>query len=241
MDRRVLVLIATAACSGESPQAASALSVDAGLAKPRSRSSDAAPEEEAAAPVPPAAVLQGAAAEQAIAQSVRDAGPASTRASTEDTGIRPSGVGRLDLNLTRAEVVKVIAGRGILRRLPAAPGAPSQEVAVLIGAAGVPELRLRVHAGRLVRIDVLSRSARLVTDEDVGVGSTFADAIRAHGDPRRIEDERTRRPLGWTLSDLPGVLLVPANPASLIQSEPPPFGRIGRLVILGPESLASGD
>lgn len=250
MDRRVLLLtVALAACGGgrSSPPSASAApaTADAGPARARNPAPvaalapDAAPEPEPAGEsIQKANVLEGAAAETAIAQRARDAGPAGVP--DDLPGLRPDGAANLRLDMTRAEVATAIQGRGLLRRQPTEPGQVTVETAV-VTERGAPLLRLRVEAGRLVEIEVLTRHPRTVTEEGIGVGSSFEEAIAAHGDARRVTDERTGRPRGWVLQGLPGVLFVPADRNAVTADEPPPTARIGRVLVLGPEALAAND
>jgi hypothetical protein len=225
---------------------------------------DAAPDETDASPIAPGDVLEGAAAEAAMAEAGAgarsDAGvPAGGAAAGGDQGLRPDGVGPFRLGQTRAEVAALIAP-AILYRLPSPAGAARSEEARLAGALG-PWLRLRVFAGRLVEVEVLSRDGRAMTDEGIGVGATFEDATLAHGEARAVRDSKTGKVRGYVLADLPGVLWVPlpGRPAPAPRPvdagdgeegtadgdapnpEVRPGALVWRVLVVGPEALAPPD
>lgn len=250
MDRRVLAIAAVlaAACSSAGtpapPGDAGAKAHPHAVAPAPAAPPVAAPADEVdAEPITPAQVLSGAAAEEAIAAAPPPATPPADVAGDDGDGrgVTSDGVAPFRLGMSRAEVIRELTGRGVLKRRKVPAGQPTLEIAVLAGAQGAPALQLRVYAGRLVEIAVLAREPGLTTDGGVGVGSTFEAAIDAHGDPRRVEDERTGEGRGFVLSELPGVLFVPVDAGELAADAPAPAARIGRIVVLGPEALAPND
>jgi len=200
--------------------------------RPDAASVPSAPDAPAAAeelepPFRPADVLTGAAAEQAIGESPS---PPEEPRDPEAPGlvITPLGVGPFALGLPRQAVRKRL-GKGVdLVRTRAPAGEPTIEQGDLFEN-GVHILHVVLYGGRLVEVSVVARDHRAVTAAEIGVGSTFDDAEVAHGDPRKV-----RR--GWVLSALPGVILAPADPAILAADAPPPEARIGRLIVVGPET-----
>ncbi|HKA87343.1 MAG TPA: hypothetical protein VKE22_06730 [Haliangiales bacterium] len=166
------------------------------------RPADAAPAESAPEPpLPPMEVLQGAAAEKAIAAEA--APPA---ASAEGLVIGPNGVGPYRLGLPRNALVAL--GRPRIVRVATDP---TVERAELPGQG----IRARVLAGRLVAITVTGPVPR--TEAGIGIGSTLAEAVEAHGEARPSG-------AGVVLADLPGVVFVLED------------GVVVRVVVVGPES-----
>jgi hypothetical protein len=253
--RLVLALALLCACGGKARHAGAV--ADAGAlaaAQPVAHAADAAlaPELDAA-PVKKEDVLEGAAAETAIAEAglAADAG-----AEAAPTGLRSDGVGAFKLGMARAEVVKLVAP-GALVRQPTAPNAPREDDAYVAGPAGA-WLRVHVYAGRVTELDVLARDPRALTDEGIGVGSTFDAAVLAHGEARAVLD-KAGRVRGWVLADLPGVLWQAAPGTSprapldagdddrdagddATRGPAPPAGAVvWRIAVLGAEELAQPD
>jgi hypothetical protein len=251
VGRGVLVVVAVAALGGCGRNAAPAAAVDGALAAVPidTMPPDAARVEPDAEPIDPKDVLSGSAAEQAIAAGKTVDTPGEKP--PEPTPIAPpvgptllittDGVGPFRLGAPRADVVRHLAGRAILQRMATPVGEPTVEVATLPGVTGLPLLRLRIYAGRLQEIHVVARDRRAVTDGDIGVGTTFGDAMNVYGDARAVREPRSGRRLGFVLADLPGVVLVPADAASLVAVTPAATARIARLLVLGPEATADED
>ena len=164
------------------------------------RAADAAPAGEPAPEptLPPVEVLSGAAAERAIAA---EPGPPATAGPPV---IGPTGVGPYRLGLARGALLAL--GKARVTRIGTDPTVERVEV---------PGMTLRVLAGRLVAITVTGRTAR--TDAGIGVGSTLAEAVDAHGEARPSG-------AGVVLADLPGVVFVVDG------------GAVERVVVVGPES-----
>lgn len=198
---------------------------------------DAAPE--AFEPIRPEDVLFAEAAERVIASGEADRDPAASPPAEPPIAeegrpallVTPTGVGPFRLDLPRVEVVRLLGTGATLRRGPAPPGAPSTEWATLRGPKRTPLLRLRVLAGRLAEVQVVAPDEAAATEAGIHVGDTFEAAMLAHGEPRRTTD-RAGRPLGWVLSDLPGVIFAPAGP---VGEAPLPAQRIARIIVVGPE------
>jgi hypothetical protein len=271
MDRRlgrialVAALGALAACGGKkaAPARAAASAHDAGTAPTAGTTPKAAPPagddggggEIDAAPIRPGDVLEGSAAETAMAEALahdagEPAGPGAPPSTPADdplaTGLTNDGVAGYRLGLARAEVVKRLGVNVPIVRLPrATPDAPLSEETLARTAEGMPWLRLRLLAGRVVQLEVLARDGRALTDEGIGVGSTFEEAVLAHGEARAVVDEKTNRVRGWVLADLPGLLWVatgvPIAPAADGPTPPPEGARVARVLVLGAEALAPPD
>src|SRR5262249_12061109 len=142
--------------------------------------------------------------------------------------VTPLGVGPFALGLPRAALLKLLPRGTALVRARTAPGEPTIEHGDLFEN-GVHLLHFVLYGGRLGEVAVVARDHRAVTGAEIGVGSTFDDAELAHGDPHKVGR-------GWVLSALPGVVLAPADPAVLAGDPPPEQAKIGRLIIVGPES-----
>lgn len=247
MDRRigriVLVLAALGACSRrEDPRRVGAHPGTRSVADPPA---DAASIEIDAEPIWPSDVLTGEAAERALAEKALLRGADEVAEDELGAGpayrILPTSVGRFRLGMPRAGVVARLAGLGRLRRVPRPKGQPldlTVEEASVPGLTGAPLFTLRLAWGRLVEITVLSRDRRALTAEGIQVGSSFRDAIDAHGEARQLRGGPADAALGWVLQDLPGVVLVPADRRALAAELPPPDGVIGRLRVIGPEATA---
>jgi hypothetical protein len=156
-------------------------------------------EPDAEPPLPPVEVLSGAAAERAIA-----AEPAPAAPTAEASIIGPSGVGPYRLGLPRNALIAL--GKPRITRLGSDPTVERAELAGMTA---------RILAGRLVELTVTGRGPR--TGAGIGVGSTLAEAVEAHGEPRPSGP-------GVVLADLPGVIFVVEG------------GVIARVTIVGPES-----
>jgi hypothetical protein len=190
-------------------------------------------------------VLLGDAAEKAMADTSA-ARHADERTAGEREGgpaylIESTGVGPFRLGMPRAAVIVKLAGVAWLRRVPRAkpqPHDPTVEQATLPGVAGAPLLSLRLVAGQLVEVSVVAKDRRALTGEGIQVGSTFRQAIDAHGEARVFYHGAADAALGYVLQDLPGVVLVPADPHDLRAETPPLDKVIGRLRVLGPEATA---
>jgi hypothetical protein len=240
-------LLLAAACGGSErgERAEVTSAVDAAAAAqptPARPATDAGPRDVDASPIRAIDVLSGPQAEQAIARQISprvDAGPTSGPPETAPSyPVSPQGAGPFRLGMTRADVTHLVPERSIVR-LKTPAGQPSAEVATLF-VHGAPLIRVRLFAARAVEIEVLQRDRRAATDGDVMVGSPFSEAVDAHGEPIRVRDAGgTAR--GWMMSELPGVVFAPADPRLLRHDQPPPGARIGKLVILGAESLAPPD
>jgi hypothetical protein len=241
----LLVLLLLAACPARGPagapdaEAAATAAIppaDPGAA-PRAPSAHAAspalpggePDAPPPDPVQPGDLLTGPAAEQAIGESAPPP-PAPVDPDAPAFLVSPVAVGPYALGLPRRAVLRALGPGAKLLRTRTAPGETTEEEGGL-AENGAPLLRVVVVAGRLTEVTVLARDRRAVTAAGIGVGSTFDDALLAHGEPRRV-------PRGWVLSALPGVILAPAD-AALLAPEvkaPPPTARVGRLIVVGPES-----
>jgi hypothetical protein len=178
-------------------------------------------------PVKPSDVLTGLAAEQAIGESPPPPLPVADPGAPPFL-ITPLGVGIFELGLPRRAVMRRLGPGGVLRRERVPAGEPTLETAELVEA-GVHVLHLVVLGGRLTEVTITARDHRAVTAADIGVGATFEDAILAHGDPRPVGR-------GWVLSALPGVVFAPADPQLLGSATPPANARVGRIIVVGPES-----
>ncbi len=201
-----------------------------------------------AAPLRAGDVLEGSAAEAAMAEALaRDAGSTSSSAAADDPlaiGITNDGVAGFRLGLGRAEVVRRLGPTVPLVRQPRpSPDAPLAEEALARTVTGLPWLRLRLLAGRVIELEVLARDGRALTDEGIGVGSSFEEASLAHGEARAIADEKSGRVRGWVLADLPGLLWIAGGPpiAGNAETAPPEGARIVRVLVLGAEALAPPD
>lgn len=219
---------------------------------------DAAPRDAAreldAEPLGARAMIEGAEAEAILAaQPAPDAAPG-----TPTTGVHARGAGAFALGAPHATVAALLGSARLEQT--AAPGAPATlATATLSGADGGPLLELVIVGGRLAAVHIVARDPRYLTDGGIGPGSTFDEAIRAHGEARdagkltsslhaksdlagaprgkgSLASSRraTTARRGWILSDLPGVVLVgtsTATPAAAAQ--PDASERITRLVVLG--------
>jgi hypothetical protein len=258
VDRRIgriaaLLALAAAGCGGREPETRAVVDgsaaggphpapLDGGArseAAARSRVSIDAAREIDATPIGAGDVLSGAQAEQAIATQTTPGIDAGSPTEPTSWQIGSTGVGPFRLSGTRADVLRHVPARYV-RRLPTKAGAPTVELATAV-LDGAPVLRLRLLAARVVEIEVVWRDRRIATDGEVMVGSTFQDAIDEHGEPIRVRQVGGGSANGWMMSELPGVVFVPADPTVLAQPEPPPAARIGRIVVLGPESLTAPD
>jgi hypothetical protein len=247
MDRRVLALalVGLAACRGSGGKPGAAPAHDAGtVARSASKATiadDGGPIDVDAAPLRAGDVLEGSAAEAAMAEALAKGGAPED---PDATGLRLDGVAGFRLGLGRADVIKRLGLAAPLIRQPRpSPDAPIVEEALARTTSGLPWLRVRLLAGRVVELEVLARDGRALTDEGIGVGSTFEEAVLAHGDARAVVDEKTGRVRGWVLADLPGLLWVATGPPLLGKADtPPPEGaRVARVLVLGPEALAPPD
>ncbi|MFH0902070.1 MAG: hypothetical protein V2A73_15680 [Pseudomonadota bacterium] len=200
--------------------------------------------------------------------------------------IRPDAVGELRLGMPRAELARALGAAGRFRRQTANHGSATLETVVLPGRAHPRLLELHVLGGRLARIEVLAPDPETATDMGIRVGSSFADAIAAHGQllpirktvqlqsqpPQQSQQQRSRLPrsslsplsqspslselppptsndtrlaasraaegwvvVGWSLEDLPGVILQTDNTDHVKFGSPPPTARISRILVVGPE------
>jgi hypothetical protein len=239
--RPLILLPLVLACGGKAAAPPRSDAGAAALVAPEA-SRDGGPIHELdAAPIAPADVLEGRAAQVAMAEARRpDAGAA-------QTGLRASGAGPFELGMTAAEVLPHLAGQP-LRPQRVTADQPERS----LGRAfenGLPWIEVELVAGRVVAIRVLARSARALSEEGVGVGSSMGEAVVAHGAPRPVV--RAGKLLGWVLADLPGVLVETSPPGA-----PPPGegaredapdggvadgARIRVLSVLGPEALADED
>jgi hypothetical protein len=239
VDRRLLPVAACwfaalVACADRRPARPGAEGGDAAVAaasaEPARREAPLEPDatiDPPAEPIAPSDVLSGAAAEQVIAETVsppREAPPPDA----PELRVTPTGIGKLAIGMSRREVLTVLGRRGFLRKVWTPPGEVGVEVGEQRLADGTPLLRLRIYGGRLTEIALLARDARARTDADIMVGSTFDEAVLAHGDPRRT-------PRGFVLEDLPGVVFVPEADAAGLAA-PPPAARIVGMIVVGPES-----
>jgi hypothetical protein len=228
VDRRVLqVALLCAACAQRAAPADAPPGREPALAPERAETAppDAALEEPAA-PAPPLEVLSGPAAESVIAETTGAREPAAVPPGAPELLITPRGVGRFVLGMSRREVLTALGRRGRLHKLWTPPGEVSVETGTLLSA-GAPLLRFRIYGGRLTEITVVARDPRARTDHDIGVGSTFDEAVLAHGDARRSGP-------GFVLEDVPGVLFIPATPVA--GPTPPPTTYIGSVRVVGPEA-----
>jgi hypothetical protein len=208
----------------------------------RAEVADAAPEPDGA-PIAAADVLEGGAAETAMAASLAaDAGLDAGVAEIEWV-VGSDGLGPLRLGATSAEVAALLPGvRLVPARVPA--GQPARESATLLEAGRV-WLQLGLYAGRLTEITVTARTPRALTSEGLGVDSTFEEAVIAHGTPRAVT-AASGALRGWVLEDLPGVLWEATPGVKPVADEdghegPPPAARVVRLRILGATTLAADD
>ncbi len=197
MGRRVLSLVLVCACADKKPPPDKK---PAPAPAAVVRAPDAAPAAEAPRepPLPRMEVLSGAAAEKAIAAEAAPPAP------VEGLVVGPNGVGPYRLGLPRNAVVAL--GKPRLTRVATDPTVERAELAGMTA---------RILAGRLVEITVTGRGPR--TDAGIGVGSTLAEAVDAHGEARRWGP-------GVVLADLPGVVFVLDG------------GVVSRVVVVGPES-----
>ena len=233
----VLAALAALACSRgrhPAPQTDAEAAPRKSLAAVAASVKDAAPAEPDAERIRPGDVLAPAEAERAIG--------AGRTTETDAPGERAGGplvietdrVGPYRIGMTRADLLRALRGRGTWKDLPTADNAPLAESVTVAGENALPLLRMRVYAGRLTEVDVLA--SQIGTDQRVQVGAAFSDAIAAHGDPRLVRDEKVARPLGFVLSDLPGVLFVPGSLAAATAT-----GRIVRMAVVGPEATSPPD
>jgi hypothetical protein len=231
------------AATAEPGQAAepTAASVAApGTAPAKTPSAAPAPGDAAAAAEPalrPEDIVTGQAAEALIAAGAGDPQaptplPVPEAVAASALLVDANGVGPYRLDAPRNTVDALLRGKAALRRVPGPAGAPTVEVATVFAARNRPLLRLRVYGGRLAQVDVLAVDPGAVTEENIGVGSTFEAAMAVHGEPRRAADPATGRPVGFTLSDLPGVIFATALPPGEV---PLPTAKIARILVVGPE------
>lgn len=202
---------------------------------------DAAPEYDAQ-PIRAADVVVGKDAEKIIAAQTRDdVGGAGADGEPAWGGIRSDGYGPLRLGQSRAEVLRILGAPNALHRVATKAGEPTVETALLPGEDGRPYLKVRVYAGRLHSLDLFAPHTRGITDAGIGVGATMEQAVESHGPARRVDDSRTGEPLGWVLTDLPGVIWVTAVKLTADDEAPEAGDRIIRALIVGPEMTSPAD
>jgi hypothetical protein len=193
---------------------------------------DATPEPEVAPQ--PLDVLSGQQAEQAIAGDV--ATPAPPPASELAWEITPTGIGRVRLGASRAELLQTFADTPRPRQRwvklsqpgaragPMAP--PGLETAEILDARGIRMFRFRLLGGRVALAATGYADPQIATEAGLAIGTTLDAAILAHGDPRPVSlSVAGERVTGVILEDLPGVVVQAA-----------PNGSIYGLVVVGPES-----
>jgi hypothetical protein len=196
---------------------------------------DAAPAVDAE-PIRASDVLSGRQAEQVIGESVGPAAADGGAGEIADLTITPTGVGPFRLGQTRRELLARMGRRAKVTRVDTDPSQPSVEYIDYRGDEGVRLLRVKLYAARAIEIIVYSSTRHAATDGDVAVGATFDDAVMTHGPLRRVAGGAGGKARGWVAQDLPGVVLVPEDPALLSSSDPAPTAKIGAIVVLGTES-----
>ncbi len=212
-------------------------------APPAAAAAAAAPSGDDAAQKPPepaitaADILSGPEAEAVIA--AQKSPPTDAGLDPEERfAISPLGVGSFRLGMTRTDVLLQLVPSALRRVRAASAAEPSIEWGT-VSVDGSPMMLVKLFAARVTEIQVIWRDHRAATDGEVMVGSTFQEVADAHGEPRRVRDGSGVR--GWAYSALPGVVFAPADPTLLTGELPRPEGRVGRIVVVGPENLSPAD
>ena len=187
-----------------------------------------------AAPIKKEDVLEGTAAEQALAAGASEgttATPSVDAATGSGLTIRPDGIGPWALRAPRDRIAQRLGARARIEKTASGGGEPTREVAKVSDAKG-PYLAIRLLGGRVVSIDVLAARPGLATEAGLGLGTTFDAAVDLYGPPRPVADARGAK-LGWTFEDLPGVVVRGGGAAA--------SGAIRAISVIGPEATAAPD